>query len=124
MDAKELRIGNILNWNNEKGLATPYIIEQINELKYHDCFVPIELTEEWLLKFGFGEKCKSAGNRWQFFNGKDWFELYDFYDEEEKLTGKFFYSFKFEIKYVHQLQNLYFALTGTELLFKNNNNES
>ena len=47
-----------------------------------------------------------------------WFELHDCEDDEGNLTGVFMYDFRIQIKYVHQLQNLYFALTGEELILK------
>lgn len=118
MKPNELRIGNYVNWINTQEPHSLYLIEEIRELNYHDCFVPIPLNEEWLLKFNFCEQTKSAGNRWSFYNGVKWFELYDLYDEQDNLIGKFYYKFDDEIKYVHQLQNLYFALTGEELQIK------
>ena len=78
----------------------------------------ISLTEEWLLKFGFdninskeyGIKC---GSCWMSLsNPKDMGEWQDCY-------CWVFDRFKFiELKYVHQLQNLYFAFTGEELTIK------
>jgi hypothetical protein len=67
---------------------------------------PIKLTEEWLLKFGF-EKKESI---WSL--------------NEIELTSWFTFRFSKnplklqEIDYVHQIQNLYFALTGEELIIK------
>lgn len=66
----------------------------------------IPLTEEWLLKFGFERN--ESGN----------------YDKRlELFYGGNLYRFRqgwtnVELKYVHQLQNLYFALTGEELTLK------
>lgn len=73
---------------------------------------PIPLTEEWLLKFGFvvtetneGIECFYFGKRYSVFqpaNTNVWLLV----DGEKGLC---------EIKHVHQLQNLYFSLTGCEL---------
>ncbi len=69
----------------------------------------VKLTDEWLVKFGF----KIHGRR----ISRDWFYLW--YDDEkivfalaemQEETGAYLV-----IKNVHQLQNLYFALTGEEL---------
>lgn len=67
---------------------------------------PIPLTEEWLLKFGF-EPLGSSRFDFKIFT----YYLYDgsFYNQSSRLST---------IKYVHQLQNLYFALTGEELKIK------
>ena len=74
----------------------------------------VPLTEEWLVKFGFFEKYKSCFNRWN----KKGFSLNDNEDDNGDLQGVFYYDFKLEIKHVHQLQNLYKALTGEELTIK------
>lgn len=69
---------------------------------------PIPLTEEWLLKFGGIIKPDAV-----LFNGVHF--LYEdgiVYFESEN-NGRS----NTEIKHVHQLQNLYFALTGEELKF-------
>jgi hypothetical protein len=73
---------------------------------------PIPLTEEWLLKFGF-EKEKPDYLWWRL-NGVT---INVFNGEAYKLnTGG--YTFYRHFKHVHQLQNLYFALTGEELTLK------
>jgi hypothetical protein len=68
-----------------------------------DAYRPIPLTEEWLLKFGF----EITNN----FQTKDRFQTH-------KQDGIIWFEYGYisiELKYVHQLQNLYFALTGEEL---------
>jgi hypothetical protein len=108
MDAKELRIGNCVKEikHNFNGVvrASDYHFEAIEDNEI-DLF-PIPLTEEWLLKFGF-EK----------FITKDiypTFALNDF-NWNDGILYIVGYSFINHIKYVHQLQNLYFALTNEEL---------
>lgn len=75
-------------------------------------FKPIPLTEKWLKDFGYfiveTNECVEAFKEnfrysiQQVEENVNWFWC----DGETVLTT---------IKYVHQLQNLYFALTGTEL---------
>lgn len=82
---------------------------------------PIPLTEEWLLKFGFIKvtytvslsdggmpyhyELEGQGNHWRlYFDGRF------FAFNERKLNLHLSHN-----RYVHQLQNLYFALTGEEL---------
>lgn len=112
MKKEELRIGNLTSKGviialhqfsalaNDGSLQTYY---DYREIKL------IPLTEEWLLKLGFypcknqewmlckGALCLNTGNNniWEY-GGK-------------VLTSP---------KHVHQLQNLYFALTGEELIIK------
>jgi hypothetical protein len=76
-------------------------------------FEPISLTEEWLLRFGFDKVLPR--------NDKMYYRLKDDFVIEENnvflLGDDAFEMLKLrrKIKYVHQLQNLYFALTGEEL---------
>jgi hypothetical protein len=122
IEAKELRVGNWVNYLYEwqsidtiglysVGLTGNGINTTLENLS------PIPLTPEILEKAGFS---KSMGSIW--------------WEDSERLplseiAKKFFYSIclsvnKSEwidvthIKHLHQLQNLYFALTGEELELK------
>jgi hypothetical protein len=105
--ASELRIGNLIH---KYGEVLVFSLQSfLNVYKKQNGFEeykPIPLTEEWLLKFGF---VYLKGHGWVVgdvfsFNINDSFEL-DWYEQAP-------------LKYVHQLQNLYFALTGKELTIK------
>ena len=105
MKAQELRIGN---WVYEIEDAIQVEVVDISNLYYNDfndgtiIYTPIPLTEEWLVKFGF----KPLSNDWQ----KDGIIIH---------TRKRGYVLRKSVpivKYVHNLQNLYFALTGKELI--------
>jgi hypothetical protein len=117
MKVQELRLGNLIY--NTKGEVDVVNMDALKYmLRYPDPLCqagPIPLTEEWLLKFKFGLY------PWG----------YVFYINEEfgvliRISRKPELSFWLEvgnglrsyIKYVHQLQNLYFALTGEELTRK------
>lgn len=121
MKANELRIGNYIEFNNSIDVKIIAInIEFISFWKDDNFnfifnsknqFNPIPLTEEWLLKFGFNNDIK--------------INLYQFQDLSIVWPSENFFlnTWKDElvygvekIKYVHQLQNLYFALTGDELI--------
>jgi len=110
--SNELRIGNSILQDGELVFVTPWRLGliELDSVVYE----PIPLTEEWLIKFGFFEKYKSTSNRWNIGG----FELHDCEDDDGQLQGVFLYDFRLEVKYVHQLQNLYFALTGKELEIK------
>ena len=104
MTAKELRIGNIISANGVDVVVTISVIAQRKD------FEPIPLTEEWLLNFGF----KKDGSEFSIYeyrytvylSNKNYFYLCD-----NKKVLTIMYN-------VHQLQNLYFALTGEELEIK------
>jgi hypothetical protein len=75
---------------------------------------PIPLTEEWLLKFGF-DKCLNG-----FWCPK---ELLNVKISKFSVTQIFLSGSDTDLafngtEHVHQLQNLYFALTGEELTIK------
>lgn len=72
---------------------------------------PIQLTEEWLIRFGF-EKVNSD---YILFKNDNLLML----SSSFRLLADDGYSMSIKIKYVHQLQNLYFALTGEELKYEN-----
>jgi hypothetical protein len=124
MKASELRIGNYVYANKKvREISHSDISEIVHETivpKYINEYKPIPLTEEWLVKFGF-EKWEAKFNMGSssqpmsgWVNGK--FNLYKSYQgithEQHISTNNLI------CKYVHQLQNLYFALIGKELTFK------
>jgi hypothetical protein len=117
MKANELRIGN---WINHKYSPPSFIVSVINTfnentvngIELEDC-EPIPLTQEWLLKFGF-----KKWNDCCYCNGKLVVEgLFKNFNESICLLrcGNDDYVELTNINYVHQLQNLYFAIIGEEL---------
>ena len=105
MKANELRIGNWYRWYAERR----YYEYQVEETDF--CygnmvnFEPIPLTEEWLVRLGF-KKLTQGGSI---------YKVKDFHVQDFSQLGIYECNNHIEIKYVHQLQNLYFALTGQEL---------
>ena len=111
LDTRELRIGNWVSYGGMYGYITVFnnnkVVIKCNK-SIHKCYVhdlyPISLTEQWLLDFGF-QKSYING----FWNGE--FKVI-------KKQGHFILvvgSRHIHILYIHQLQNLYFALTGEDL---------
>ena len=132
MKASELRIGNLVDLGNR--------IAKVIEINHLSCVVvdleetqdtiedykrikPIPLTEKWLLNFGF----KLAGD---FTNTRVLDVVKHAYDCSEIRYSPNEGLLRFSnggikgstiipyVKHVHQLQNLYFALTGEELTLK------
>lgn len=66
-----------------------------------DRFSGIPITEEWLLNFGFKKGVRG------------WFKTYG---RNQKFN---LYMYRSLFNYVHHLQNIYFALTGEELVLSN-----
>ena len=116
IDSKDLRKDNYVLY---RGVAHKLNTKEIYELDFDltnevNYYKPIPLTEEWLLKFGF-KTGVIAGQRYM---KDELYEVEDGYiyviDSNESKIGEWDYT-EVEIKYVHQLQNLYFALCGEEL---------
>ncbi len=142
MRASDLRIGNIVDMGSEGiGAVSGYNLYQksIHDnggsvADYYHSFKPIPLTEEWLLKFGFGFTDyeieddffeEDAGLLMRQFSKHYHDEIYhdltlnsDNFNEFGIRTSFAEVVLNGNCKYVHQLQNLYFALTGTELTIK------
>lgn len=103
MKANELRIGNLIfeEETQEVGQVNTVILGIIDEGLSHT-YKPIPLTEEWLERFNWNPP-KDIGVAFS----TNTHEIYF-------VAGNYYKT----IEYVHQLQNLYFALTGEELEIK------
>jgi hypothetical protein len=144
MKANELRIGNFVKDRGNKVIRIDFMEyqesgystkfgqrmflgeEEVHPMtEYTDYAIPIEITEEWLLKFGFtnidntniyvksmhkigAEKLKSLA---VYIDENNYtIAIVDYYTGVEKTD-----LLHLDYEFVHQLQNLYFALTGEEL---------
>lgn len=112
MTPEDFRLGNYV-----LHIESQMLVEiNLNIMQYLDEYEPIPLTEEWMLKFGFENR-----NRNEYSKREDKCPIgisIDFYLEDKFwlfLEGSEYDHELQHIKHVHQLQNLYFALTNTEL---------
>jgi len=109
MKPNELRIGN---WIQFRYTETPVritlgdFVREYNDEHLED-YEPIPLTEEWLLKFGFENYSMNLDE-----DGFTHVDVSFLSGGVEVYINDMIYP---HIKHVHQLQNLYFALTGEEL---------
>lgn len=108
MDSKQLRIGNwVIGDKNWDGNEVEFQVNIIHDCDYGTLVKPIKLSEEWLSKFGFEKVRFSIPEK--FTNNKLSIKL-----DHRGFWVIACYNFVL-IEHVHQLQNLYFTLTGTEL---------
>jgi hypothetical protein len=124
MKETELRIGN---WVWHEVILDYYEVGRLDiEINYSHEFSELEITEEWLLKFGF-EKTDDYGDIVYYaprnHGNRHYYVCFDHDDISFGLSvfnncTSLIYDNKW-LQYVHQLQNLYFALTGEELVLSN-----
>jgi hypothetical protein len=125
---QDLRIGNVLNYDTEEeGIELTVIDWQDlkwlseNPESFNKKHSPMPLTEENLIKLGFEKVGYGRIRDLEFvgFGLNDWnvyviengdFELHKSNIGEEKFIVK--------IEYAHQLQNLFYCLTGQELFLR------
>jgi hypothetical protein len=108
MKASELRIGN---WVRDEEGYYQIKGEHLDEDNFPTIQTwEIQLTEEWLLKFGFEKKMA-----WTFAKPLSGNLVLVYYLGEKGCSIGFKNYSDFSCEYAHQLQNLYFALTGEEL---------
>jgi hypothetical protein len=123
MKATELRIGNLVKGKEINVYWTVEAIDSNSIFSYAkwrplDAFEPIPLTEDFLLKFGFEDN--QIRNNGLYLRVEFHLETIIFWAgiEDEDLTIESEIPLAY-IHHVHQLQNLYHALTGEELTLKN-----
>jgi hypothetical protein len=138
MKAGDLRIGNwyqSVKWDVPVRCELPdlYNLSALadgadDDPPIDEMFEPIPITKEWLIScsvfetFGIGEykSRKYTIRETETIYNADWFYIKF---ETTRLKGKVPCAYRYGkrlcvIQYVHQLQNLYYALTGKELTIK------
>jgi hypothetical protein len=93
--------GEYMVYHNQKDIDSFHNAEVLK-----NC-MPVSLTEDWLKKAGFEYIRKVWQNNL----------IHGFLDTIGEFAIYYGKEYLRTIKHVHQLQNLYFALTGTELQF-------
>ena len=130
MKENELRVGVYIEYCDEVYKVDSECIMRHMGDEQDDAYKPIPLTEEWLVKFGFTDTNESDNGIAFFFPNNanaHWTNevmLWSVFHSKFKHPEDEYFCFMMgekqfpNIEYVHQLQNLYFALTGEELIIK------
>lgn len=112
----ELRIGNLVNYTIAKstfqGKITAITTNRLVVDKVTSKFMNVEgvlLDDEWLKKIGFIKNCSV-------YELKTDFNEMEFFNTGELRFINWTCKISINIKYVHELQNLYFGLTREELI--------
>lgn len=150
MKAEELRIGNllVLSDTGESFTVTGMMLDSHGPKIYGQTYSgeycsprdnqckPVILTEDWLLRAGFRKTRKypeiydknvfiletNLPIKLILCGNKGFFDCYSDYNPSFKKHGINFITTNSGVTKLHQLQNLYFALTGNELTFADPHN--
>lgn len=137
MDATELRVGNLLMFRDKKIVEVSNLgntfetIELVNGLRYGSDYIeeynPIKITRELLIEFGF-KKVNNLGmfvyvlyiDEWLNFEVDLKHSTFHLVSSQENNDlnidiGSYTVYRLIEIEFIHEIQNLYFALTAKEL---------
>lgn len=129
-NVRELRIGNIVSYySSERKESVPFYVEQIfvDEVEIEngeegfrimvDRLYGIPLTDELLLKCGFKrEHCGFSNDYIELSYGRFLCGIGKDYDDVLFVSLNCAeYPVSDEVRHLHQLQNIYYALTGKEL---------
>lgn len=110
LKAEELRLGNFATNTEENQCIRVGLGDLILINRQPNTYNAIPLDEEWLLKLGFTKHHDNYYNDVLMIDAE-----FDFKTYPNQIGSAIKPANSQKIKYVHQLQNLYFALTGKEL---------
>ncbi|GJN60481.1 hypothetical protein [Elizabethkingia anophelis] len=105
MNPAELRVGNYVETKNGIKVVSQVTVDS-HCYFLEDHVKPINVTKEWLLNLGFIDYVLEYYDELMYRKG-------DFILDEQFILMNI--DIKIEVKHVHQLQNLYYALTGEDL---------
>lgn len=126
IEVRELRIGNLAILAHASNAPIVTIVEimqdqigvcQNDKRVFYvpkELLLPIELNEDWLLKMDFIKISDDINDPWFDFDSILPFTIIS----RDGWLANADWPSDMELKYIHQLQNLYFALTGKELEIK------
>ena len=139
MKATDLRLGNAIYLYDSLHTVKLATLEKLITIPNNHHYKPVPLDEEWLIKFGFKFKAKDNILKAELkFDQDDFhYRTIEFFDLDDLIKfGEYLdmgvtlnyydtqseerdsYVHRESIAYVHQLQNLFFTLTGEELEIK------
>lgn len=134
IDVKELRVGALFYQSKMYGnrAVTAYDIDKLNDLnkgcldvaEFYKHWEPIKITDRLFKKYGMindtvNPEIKTYSlSRFPFSFKQTAFGTYIINHEDLNIGNKYRIVSKQEFKYIHQLQNLFYAITGEELKIK------
>ena len=132
MKVNEVRLGNLVNGVDERfpihrvssvkgnSIETqPFSsvswtsISEVSEVDGHLPIIPFRISQDWMVRLGFKVEAENDGDK-IYMHPEAKGEL-RFVTNDANTAVKFANQELVKVKYVHQLQNLFFCLTGQEL---------
>jgi len=130
MEAKNYRLGNIVKQPNRIGKISEVWQDAVRLEGYNNGYdykhtQPIHLSEKWLNDFGFKKEVLSDDSGYYYtleLNKNKYCDLSIISGDKNGFIEVTLFPYEewFRYKYVHELQNLFFAITGKELELKAN----
>ena len=129
MDSRELRIGNLYDQFGNICEVDWVVLKDLSKAPKDQLWCkPIPLTEEWLIRMGFLQSIGKYGNEFHILEKNGFTVMFTIehwtnVDNESKYKNNWHVKNMLnenKLKYVHQLQNLYWCLCGEELTIKSN----
>ena len=126
MEATDFRIGNLIECDGNilevirisKDVINYETLIKSNGLQTNSGRkIPIKITQEWLVKLGFTIENKPNGDIEYFYKDYRYSLIY-----KENYDGYFFCDDDIvlrDLEFIHEVQNIYFALIGIEIKLKN-----
>ena len=126
----QIRIGNFIQLKNENYITTVEPSTFSLGVMINVNYEPVPLNIDWLIKFGFIKEEEDTEMFYkEIIHNSQYIEIFEDYDDETDdlfvgyITNDLMNDtinmvdpiFLNQINYVHQLQNLYFGITGSDL---------
>lgn len=129
MEAINYRVGNIVEQPSRIGKISEVWQDAVRLEGYNNGYdynhtKPIKLSEKWLIDFGFKKEVLSDDSGYYYtleLNENKYCDLSISSGDKNGFIEVTLFPYEewFRYKYVHEFQNLFFAITGTELELKN-----
>ena len=128
MEANKYRIGNIVEQPSRIGKISEVWQDAVRLEGYYNGYdykhtKPVNLSEKWLIDFGFKKEVLSDDSAYYYtleLNDNKYCDLSICSGDKNGFIEVTLFPYEqwFRYKYVHELQNLFFAITGRELELK------
>ena len=112
LNATQIRVGNYVSFNEDIIKLDGSLFAMYLQNELDKPFYPVKLTDKWLTDFGF----TNSKTQDKFYNKDNNVGISTADDKFRFIQGNFVCQLVLtDLEYVHQLQNIFYSLYGTEL---------